>query len=95
MFCGTGTDITKVDEYWELDLNTPNTAKSAPQLTFLISPTGTTDSLYAVFVVNQRMERPADCSYSFGTETLDWPQVRSRMFRRWLLTGKRCSGSPK
>jgi len=51
---GQGTDITKVDEYWELDLNTPNSANSAPQLTFLISPTGTTNSVYAVFVVNQR-----------------------------------------
>jgi hypothetical protein len=51
---GQGTDINKVDEYWELDLNTPNPANSAPQLTFLISPTGTTNSLYAVFVVNQR-----------------------------------------
>jgi hypothetical protein len=51
---GQRTDITKVDEYWELDLNTPNSANSAPQLTFLISPTGTTNSVYAVFVVNQR-----------------------------------------
>jgi hypothetical protein len=51
---GQGTDITKVDEYWELDLNTPNSANSAPQLTFLISPTGTTDSVYGIFVVNQR-----------------------------------------
>ncbi len=51
---GQGTDITKVGEYWELDLNAPNTFDSAPQLTFLISPVGTADSLYAVFVVNQR-----------------------------------------
>ena len=52
---GQGTDITKVDEYWELDLNTPNSYKGAPQLTFLISPTGTTDSLYGILVVNQRV----------------------------------------
>ena len=27
---GQGTDITKVDEYWEMDLNTPNSVQRCP-----------------------------------------------------------------
>jgi hypothetical protein len=47
--------VVKVEEDWELDVGTPNTNDSAPQLTFLISPTGDTNSYYAVFTVNQRL----------------------------------------
>ena len=54
VLAGSGTDFVKVQEQWEVDLNTPSDARSAPQLTFLISPTGNTSGLYAVFVVNQR-----------------------------------------
>ena len=52
---GGSTDVVKVEEDWELDVGTPNTDDSAPQLTFLISPTGDVSSYYAVFTVNQRL----------------------------------------
>jgi hypothetical protein len=48
------TDITKVEEYWELDLHFPDAARGSPQLNFLISPTGSANGIYAVFIVNQR-----------------------------------------
>lgn len=52
---GGSNSVNKVEEDWELDVGTPNTDDSAPQLSFLISPTGDTSSYYAVFTVNQRL----------------------------------------
>jgi hypothetical protein len=48
------TDVTKVEEYWELDLHFPDSSRGSPQLNFLISPTGSASGVYAVFIVNQR-----------------------------------------
>jgi hypothetical protein len=48
------TDITKVEEYWQVDLDSPDVARGAPQLNFVISPAGNANGLHAVFVVNQR-----------------------------------------
>jgi len=46
--------ITMVEEDWELDLNTPNSSKSSPQLTCAMSPLGDCNSLYATFDINKR-----------------------------------------
>jgi hypothetical protein len=48
------TDISRVEEYWEVDLDTPDAARGTPQLNFLISPTGASNGLHAVFTVNHR-----------------------------------------
>jgi hypothetical protein len=53
---GGGTSITQVEEDWELDLNTPNSADGAPQLTCLMSTSGSTSGIYSVFQINQRTE---------------------------------------
>lgn len=45
--------VTAIEEDWELDINTPNVSKSSPQLNCLISSTGSTQSYYAVFLINQ------------------------------------------
>jgi len=48
------TDLTQVDENWEVQVGTPNSSLGSPQMTFLISPTGDTNGYYAVLTVNQR-----------------------------------------
>jgi len=48
------TDITQIDENWQLQIGTPNSSIGSPQLTFLISPTADTSGYYAILTVNQR-----------------------------------------
>lgn len=49
-----GLDVIKVDETWEVTLNTPSANDGAPQLTFLISPTASSSGLYGILAFNQR-----------------------------------------
>lgn len=48
------TDVTQIDENWQVQIGTPNSSIGSPQLTFLISPTGDTSGYYAILTVNQR-----------------------------------------
>jgi hypothetical protein len=48
------TDVTQIDENWQLQIGTPNSSIGSPQLTFLISPTADTSGYYAILTVNQR-----------------------------------------
>lgn len=57
--CGSAQDvhaqaINAVEEDWELNLNTPNSLKSSPQLTCTMSPIGNADGFYATFDINKR-----------------------------------------
>jgi hypothetical protein len=48
------TDVVRVEQDWELVVSTPDAASDAPQITTSISPTGSVESLHAVFVLNHR-----------------------------------------
>jgi len=49
-----GLNVIRVAETWEVTLNSPSANDGAPQLTFLISPTGSSNGLYGILAFNQR-----------------------------------------
>lgn len=52
--CAQTTNITRVEEDWELVISAPSPTSDAPQVTCAISPVANTESLYATFMVNHR-----------------------------------------
>jgi len=46
--------VVRVEEDWELVVGTPVPNNNAPQITCLISPVGSVESLYATFALNHR-----------------------------------------
>jgi len=46
--------ISAIEEDWELDLNTPNSAKSSPQLVCVTSPSADCEGYYATFEINKQ-----------------------------------------
>lgn len=58
LFCvgssGFAQSITMIEEDWELDLLTPNSMKSSPQLVCALSPYANCQSYYATFDINKR-----------------------------------------
>jgi len=46
--------VVQVEEQWELTIGVPDTGRSAPQATMVMSPTGNLDSTYFLFTLNCR-----------------------------------------
>jgi len=46
------TDVTRIEEDWELVITEPSPNSDAPQVTCLIAPVANVASLYATFIVN-------------------------------------------
>jgi hypothetical protein len=46
--------VVQVEEQWELSIGVPDTGRSAPQATMVMSPTGNLDSTYFLFTLNSR-----------------------------------------
>ncbi len=51
---GLAADIVRVEETWELQVATPDSASDAPQITCLVSPVNGIGSIHAAFELNQR-----------------------------------------
>lgn len=49
----SASDITVIEEDWQLEIGIPNPERSAPQVNSLISSLGDTSGYYAVLLVNQ------------------------------------------
>jgi hypothetical protein len=46
--------VVQIEEQWELSIGVPDTGRSAPQATMVMSPTGNLDSTYFLFTLNCR-----------------------------------------
>src|SRR6476661_5919447 len=46
-------NVTSIEEDWQLEVDTPNVAKSSPQINCLTSTGTNPQSLHALFLVNQ------------------------------------------
>jgi len=52
----TSPTVVRVEEDWELVIETPDPGSDGPQITCAISPLGNLDSLYATFELNHQSE---------------------------------------
>lgn len=57
---GESPNIIAVEEDWELVVGDPSQENSAPQVTCVISPVGSVDSLYAAFEINHQTQPTFD-----------------------------------
>jgi len=46
--------VIQIEEQWELTIGVPDTGRSSPQATMVMSPTGNLDSTYFIFTLNCR-----------------------------------------
>ncbi|MHB1038362.1 MAG: hypothetical protein ACYC0Y_27370 [Pirellulales bacterium] len=52
--CAQATDVTRVEEDWQLVVREPDTGTNAPQVTTAMSPTGNLGSLHMAFELNHQ-----------------------------------------
>ncbi|MGW8256693.1 MAG: hypothetical protein ACWGMZ_04330 [Thermoguttaceae bacterium] len=51
---GTGNQVVRVEEDWEMTLGTPDAENDAPQVSCIISPVGNVCSVHGVFTLNHQ-----------------------------------------